>query len=102
MPEVQAHTRPERRLVSEAVAASMLGVSTKTFAREVRAGALPYVRIGRRRLYDVRDIDRLIEIDTSERDSGVYGRRAKRHVDFFAGMQTNAGRTNSRSYRSLS
>ncbi len=50
-----------RRLVTVSDAAAILGVSVATVRRLVWTGKLPVVRLTRRLLVDVRDLDRLIE-----------------------------------------
>ena len=51
----------ERMLYSEQEAAEMLGVCNKTLFAEVKAGALPFVRVGRSRKYDINDLKDFIE-----------------------------------------
>jgi len=56
------HTqRPNRRLVSLAEAAELLGLSVASIRRLVRAGTLPAVRLTRRLRIDVRDLGRVVE-----------------------------------------
>lgn len=50
-----------RRLVSLTEAAEMLGMSTASVRRLVGSGTLHIVRLTRRLLVDIKDLDRLIE-----------------------------------------
>jgi len=52
---------PSRRLVSLAVAAEVLGMSVASVRRLVWAGTLHIVKLNRRVLVDLRDLDRLID-----------------------------------------
>ncbi len=52
---------PSRRLVSLAEAAEVLGMSVASVRRLVWAGKLHVVKLTRRLLVDLRDLDRLIE-----------------------------------------
>ncbi len=64
-PASRARLRPtlgaNRRLITLAEAAELLGMSTASVRRLVRSGKLHVVRLTRRLLVDLRDIDRLIE-----------------------------------------
>jgi excisionase family DNA binding protein len=51
---------PSRRLVSLSEAARILGVSLGTARRLVQSGRVPVVRLSRRLLVDLRDLDTLI------------------------------------------
>ena len=48
-----------------------------------------------------RQIHRLIEIDATEDDAGIRGRRTQHHIDAFARVQANAGGANQRFEGSL-
>jgi excisionase family DNA binding protein len=50
-----------RRLYSPEEAADMLDISTKQLLAEVRAGRLLYILVGKRRKFDVQDLERYIE-----------------------------------------
>lgn len=56
----QAHG-PTRRLITLAQAADLLGMSTASVRRLIWAGKLHIVKLNRRVLVDLRDLDRLIE-----------------------------------------
>ena len=55
------HSSPGRRLVSLVDAADMLGLSVASVRRLIWGGKLPAIRLTRRVLVDLRDVDRLIE-----------------------------------------
>jgi excisionase family DNA binding protein len=50
-----------RRLITLAEAAELLGMSVASIRRLVWSGKLPVIRLTRRILVDLRDVDRLIE-----------------------------------------
>ena len=52
--------RPNRRLITLAEAAELLGMSTVSVRRLIWAGKLPVVRLTRRIQIDARDLDQLI------------------------------------------
>jgi excisionase family DNA binding protein len=52
---------PDARLVGYKEAAAVLGVSVKTVQRRVRAGRLPAVSVGARRLIPVSALDELVD-----------------------------------------
>jgi excisionase family DNA binding protein len=55
------HSSPGRRLVSLPDAADMLGLSVASVRRLIGSGRLHAVKLNRRVLVDLRDVDRLIE-----------------------------------------
>ena len=52
---------PTRRLITLAQAADLLGISVGSVRRLIWAGKLHIVKLNRRVLVDLRDLDRLIE-----------------------------------------
>ena len=52
---------PNRRLITLAEAAELLGMSTVSVRRLIWSGTLPAVRLTRRIQIDTRDLDRLID-----------------------------------------
>jgi excisionase family DNA binding protein len=54
------HPNHERWWVTQKVAAERLGVTTPTVRRMIADGDLPTVRVGRRRVVRVVDLDRII------------------------------------------
>lgn len=55
----------QKRLYSVKEASLYLGVSAWTVRERIGSGVLPVVRLGRRTLVDLRDLDRLIEVNKS-------------------------------------
>lgn len=62
-----------RILVSKSVVAEMLGVSRRTVETLVAVGELKSRRIGRRRLFDVREIERFCRRDHSTQQRPTSG-----------------------------
>ena len=60
-PPSDQRSSPRRRLVSLPDAADMLGLSVASVRRLIWGGKLPAIRLTRRVLVDLRDVDRLIE-----------------------------------------
>lgn len=60
----------QARLVNVKQAGSYLGVSPWTIREMVWRGEIPEIRIGRRLLFDLRDLDRLIERCKQHRGGG--------------------------------
>lgn len=61
MTEQNASTPPKQRLVSLPQGAAYLGLSLWSVREHVWHGRIPCVRIGRRVLLDLRDLDEVIE-----------------------------------------
>ena len=53
----------ERHLVNVKEAAEYLAISPTSLRRNQWSGELPYVRIGKRILFDIKDLDRFIEVN---------------------------------------
>jgi excisionase family DNA binding protein len=60
-PPSDQRSSPRRRLISLRDAADMLGLSVASVRRLIGSGQLHAVKLNRRVLVDVRDVDRLIE-----------------------------------------
>ena len=60
-PPSDQRSSPRRRLVSLPDAADMLGLSVASVRRLIGSGRLHAVKLNRRVLVDLRDVDRLIE-----------------------------------------
>lgn len=61
MKEDRKQTLPVKRLISIKEAGDYLSRSPWTVAEMVRAGKLPYVRDGKRKLLDLKDLDAWID-----------------------------------------
>jgi excisionase family DNA binding protein len=53
----------ERHLVNVKEAAEYLAISPTSLRRNQWNGGIPYVRIGKRILFDIKDLDRFIEMN---------------------------------------
>ena len=72
MQEDSSAGQPKKRLISIKEAGAYLSRSPWTVAEMVRAGKLPYIRDGKRKLLDIKDLDAWIDGNKYiEHDSGT-------------------------------
>ena len=71
------NTEGNRRLLNVQQAGEYLGLSSKTLYSWIESGRLPYVALGRRRLLDVRELEKFIRANTVTARPGRSSKRCE-------------------------